>query len=101
VDQTYEHIVTGDLSIIKHLDLQNIMKMGAKFCLSYRIKPADILRGLKNDLNLFIDKWCKKEKITKDRFQNWINLILTSVRNSMYRINPNILKKIQYFIMQI
>ena len=88
VDQTYEHIVTGDLSIIKHRDLQNIMKMGAKFRLSYRIRPADILRGLKNDLNLFIDNWCKKEKITKDRFQNWINLILTSVRNSMYRINP-------------
>ena len=36
VNPTYQHVITGDLSIIKHEDLQNIINKGAKFRLSHQ-----------------------------------------------------------------
>jgi len=70
-----------------------MMKIGSKFRLSRHIKPASIFNGLKNDSNLFIGKWCKKEKITTETFQDWMKLILTSARKNIYKINSNTSKK--------
>ena len=59
--------------------------MGAKFRLSNHLKPSNLLRGLNNNLEIFIDNWCKKEKINKNSFQNWKNLIINKVRNKIYK----------------
>ena len=60
VNPTYENIIKVDLAIIKKLNLQRIIKRGAKFCLSNYLKPSNFLSGLNNDLDLFIGKWFKK-----------------------------------------
>jgi hypothetical protein len=62
------------------------MKMRAKFRLSNHLKPSNVLSGLNNDLELFIGNWWKKEKINKNSFQNWKNLIIYRVRNNIYNM---------------
>jgi hypothetical protein len=84
VNPTYKHFMTGDLAIIKQIDLQSIRKVGAKFHLSNHLKPSDVLSGFNCALDLFIGKWCKKEKINKNSFQNWKNLIITRARKKIH-----------------
>ena len=72
------------MSIIKQDDLQIIMNKGDNFRCSHHLKPSNVLDGLENDFDLFIDKWCKKENKNKESFQSWKNLIISRIRNKIY-----------------
>ena len=83
--KSIENIITGESAILKQLNLQRIIKRGAKFRLSNHLKTSNFLSGFNDDLDLFIGKWCKKRrKLIKIVFRTGKNLIITRIRNKIY-----------------
>ena len=62
---TYQHAITGDMSIIKQDDLQIIRNKGGHFRLSHHLKLSSIHSSLKNDLLSGVRKRIKIKRVFK------------------------------------
>ncbi len=80
------HVITGNLDIIDNIPLRNLMKKGANFREQQPISFKNTFKSLCNDLDNFIKKWSKKEKIPEIHFENWSNELLKYVKHTLKNI---------------
>ena len=61
-DDHHQHVITGNLDIIENVDLRNIIKKGPKYRLPKRINWRKNRENIVSFLELYSQKWLKKEK---------------------------------------
>lgn len=87
------HIVTGDLSIIKHKYIRNLLGKGPKYRIPSKIDFEKCRKVFYDSLKEYAKKWCKTEGVKDHALQDWMNLILDIVdlRIDNYNKNPHLL----------
>ena len=87
-DNHYQHVITGDLDIIKDETLKHLFKKGPKYRLPQKIDWVKDREVIVNFLDSYADKWISKEKknvsnqnISIDLLRNWKETILKMVDN--------------------
>ena len=80
------HVITGNLDIIDNIPLRNLMKKGANFREQQPISFKSTFKSICSDLDNFIKKWSKKEKIPEIHFENWSNELLKYVKHTLKNI---------------
>ena len=85
-DNIHNHIITGDLSIIKNIQLRNLVKKGPKYRLPQRIDWRKDRAIIVDFLDNYIEKWIDKEKkntlnglIGRDSLKSWRESVLDLV----------------------
>lgn len=66
VDQHHGHVITGNLEIVRNLQLREIMEKGAKYREVPKISMTNLRASLYKDIDRYCEKWSKLE--TKDEF---------------------------------
>ena len=61
-DSSHNHIITGNFNIIENSTLRDMFKKGPKYRLPQRINWQEDKKIIVNFLDVYIDKWIKKEK---------------------------------------
>ena len=78
-DEFHNHVITGDLSIVKNIQLRDILRKGPNYreprTLDWRIVKKEINIGLSN----FITQKCEKEGIPTTSFSEWKVKIMEAV----------------------
>ena len=89
-DKDHEHVVTGDLHIIKNQKLRELFKKGP----NYREKKAIIWKKtmslLNEDIKLFIKKWSDKDGIPEECFSEWKITLFKSIQEKVKKLKNKI-----------
>ena len=87
------HIITGNLEVISNKMLQDIISKGPKFRLPNVIEFDKCFSVIKDSLEEFCVKWCKRENTSSDALVTWKAQILSIVEKRIlfYQSNPNLL----------
>ena len=87
-DEHHQHVVTGNLNIIKNNDLRTLLKKG----LNYRDQAAPnkhkTLEAVKKALNNYIKKKSSKTSRPEAMFGEWKSSIMESVKNKLETFRP-------------
>ena len=67
-DSNHDHVITGDLNIIKNKKLKKLFKLGPTFRTIPRLDIQSIHTKLVEDFNSSVVKWCKKYFLPKAAF---------------------------------
>ena len=73
----HQHVVTGNLDIVKVSELKDIMKKGAKFREIPKFNKKSIVHTFKKDLDEFIKKWSKSSGVDVELFDIWASDVLS------------------------
>jgi len=90
-----EHIVTGDMDIIKNKKLKMLFSYGPMYRIPKKVKWIQIYKEIKTSIDECIIKWSRKEHVTKQTFSEWKNEMLKHVQNNInnqrntHKINVN------------
>ena len=74
-----DHIITGNLEIVKNNKLRNILKKGPKYRLHSDIDFNCCKIELAEALKDYSEKWCKREDVTIESLDTWIKEVLTLI----------------------
>lgn len=67
------HVITGDLSIIGDNSLRGLLEQGPNFReLPQKIEWWSIVKQLKRELRISVDKWAKLSGVPVEAFSNWL-----------------------------
>ena len=83
VDHSIGHVVTGDLKIIEHRKLRNILSMGSKFRETISCSEDDINRSIEKDVNEYIEKIRLKYSLNEELFKLWKEKVLDNVKSDI------------------
>ena len=80
---TFNHVITGDLSIIKNSKLRKLFSKGPNYreckSLNWKAGVESISQGI-DDLILC---WCSKEKLKTTQLDDWKNEVLKHIQNQV------------------
>ena len=82
-DKDHNHIITGDLRIIKNSKLRKLLTKGPNYRESRGIDFEKGLKYINLGLNEFVDKICSKNKNLKTSMSNWKNNVLKKLKNKI------------------
>ena len=87
-DNFHNHIVTGNIELLRDIELINIFKFGSKFRLIPKLNIRKILTNINNRINLYIHRLSFRLNINIGHFNEWKSKLLELIR---YKINitPN------------
>ena len=87
------HVITGNLKIIPNTQLRNIVSKGPKYRLPNIIDFYECFSIIKEALQEFSLKWCKRENTSSDALLAWNNKILRKVEQRIlfYKSKPELL----------
>ena len=85
-DPNHGHIVTGDLKIIGSKKLQNLFKKGPNYREPKFINWTKTEEVMKEDLNVFVEKWSSKNRIPISCFQEWKNSVIQLLEEKVLRL---------------
>ena len=94
----HNHIITGNLNIIKNDKLKELVKKGPKYReqnkISWKKAKKHILDGVEN----YGKAWAKKEKVDVSALKEWVNIVKIMVeskikkyRRTHFNQNPKVL----------
>lgn len=83
------HVITGNLDIVEHSQLKNLLYKGPKYRLPNKIDFDACVSEIHNSLELFCEKWCKRENAEISALTKWKSAILTCIRNKVNFYNRN------------
>ena len=87
-DDHHQHVVTGDLRIIRSLKLQNLFRKGPNF---REPEPLDWRKArvsLMKDLDKFIDYWSDKLKLAPEFFLEWKVRLIGMIDRKYAELKP-------------
>jgi len=90
INNDFGHIVTGDLNIINHEQLKNIMSYGTKYRIPTYSTIKKILQQLHHDLDYFIYKVAIKNNQTIELFNEWKFTLLEKFKLALNKNKYNI-----------
>ena len=91
VDSHHNHVVSGDLRIVKNSKLRKLLTRGPK----YR-EPTPLDWGKARDeivdgVNKCVSNWCNKKGIDESVLQEWVSKVMQSVDTKIEHLNNRIL----------
>ena len=87
VDANVGHVVTGDLNIIKHRKLRNILSMGSKFRETISCSKDDVYNSIVKNIDDYIERVRLKHSLSRDHFKVWRDKVVENVRVNVYERN--------------
>ena len=93
MDPTLQHVVTGNLAVIRNSKLRNLLNKGLTYRECHRWNKGDVLSSLEKDLDTHIVKQSEKKKTPVQCFQLWKSDLLAKVRNKLAHIKIRRFKK--------
>ena len=82
----FNHIITGDLSIIENLELRNLMSKGTKFRETPNPNFEKINDQLVQAIDEYVDKWSNKERLDSDSFLSWKNKVKQLINERLEKL---------------
>ena len=78
-DKHHQHVVTGDLNIIKHDSLRNLLVKGPTYREQQKIDWKTIRTQIKTGLTQCKRDWAKLENTNPVLLDDWIGTVMTKV----------------------
>lgn len=93
------HIITGDLNIIDDYKLRNLLFKGPKYRLPDEIDFDLCCKEIADAVNLFADRWCKRENTDTLALNTWKKAIFKIIKNRVkfYGSHPSSLPKKPFY----
>lgn len=82
----FNHVVTGDLSIVGNLELRNLMSKGTKFRESPNPNFEKINNQIVQVIDEYVDKWSNKERLDPDCFLSWKNKVKQLIKEKLVKL---------------
>ena len=70
VDDHHQHILTGNLEIIEHVKLRNLIRKGPKYREPEKVDFTSVLDQIDSCLDMYIEQIAKPKKLEIDRFRD-------------------------------
>ena len=84
INDHHQHIMTGDLDIVDNVILKELIRKGPKYREPCTIKFDDALDEIREQLVVYIDDYCIKNKnVQKVVFEPWKNKIISCVEEKI------------------
>ena len=87
----FDHVITGDLHIIKEIGLRKLCSYGTKFRDTPRLNLSSIKNQFQNDVDCLVKKISKKFKITFSALKAWKKFFIQQF-NSKLQLNSTLRK---------
>ena len=87
----FDHVITGDLHIIKEIGLRKLCSYGTKFWDTPRLNLSSIKNQFQNDVDCLVKKISKKFKITFSALKAWKKFFIQQF-NSKLQLNSTLRK---------
>ena len=85
-DINHNHILTGDLNIVKNVELRNLLKNGLNYREQQPPSKRKALKAFSEGINQYIDTVSNKLKKTLSFFAEWRNVVLDKVKRRISKI---------------
>ena len=89
-DSFHEHIVTGDLKLIKISKLWKLISKGPNYRKKSFLNFNKCLSSIKSTLNIFEEKLVTKYKLADNALENWKELIFEAVEDKINNLKQKI-----------
>ncbi|GFV36224.1 hypothetical protein TNCV_2232711 [Trichonephila clavipes] len=93
IDDYHQHVVTGDLSIVKDDLLRNFMEKGTGFRLMITKNKSNVMKQIIKDLDKFYLKMAIKYGMPIEAFNQFRSYVATEIRELDFTVENEIMYK--------
>ena len=87
VCEPYGHVITGDLHLVKNINLRNIFKFGSKFRIERFSSWEKVRKSLEEDLIINVKRLSRKFKISCESFSPWMEKIKEVIDKRIWKLS--------------
>ena len=93
VDDPHQHILTGNLEIIEHVKLRNLIRKGPKYREPEKVDFTSVWDQIDSCLDMYIEQIAKPKKLEIDRFRDWKTEVLRLVSSKIADVSQRFVER--------
>ena len=90
IDNSCNHVLTGDLSIIRNNKLRKLICKGPKYREPEKINWAEAKNIIEAALESFIKNLCEEKGVSEPYFNNWKHTVITKIDSKISHYSPRV-----------
>ena len=87
--QPYDHVITGDLSIIPNFKLRDLITKGSKYREPFKVDLHKNLSLLCEAVDQYVVQWAKREMVELSVLSSWTEMVKDQIEERISKLKQN------------